>query len=304
MNRRILFFCMSLMGLLLLAGGAAEAATTVSINLLNKTNSTLCVLNVSPIESNVWGTNILRGSQMAPWAERTFVGDAGHYDIRVQDCAGNTIALRYRVALTYDRVFDIVSDNNPAPGANNNNGGGNGGCVIPTSGPWPACASGGGGSAPAPAAPPTTGGGNGGCVIPTSGPWPPCASGGGGSAPAPATPPTTGGGNGGCVIPTSGPWPPCASGGNNNQAQAGRVALTIRNTSSTTICYLYMSPNNSSVWGSDWLGPAGTIPPGASRTFQVPAGIYDFAAEDCSRSIRFEEFGASLQGAFRWNLTD
>ena len=45
-------------------------------------------------------------------------------------------------------------------------GGGNGSCVIPASGPWPACATGGGAAAPA---------GNGGCVIPASGPWPACA---------------------------------------------------------------------------------------------------------------------------------
>ncbi|MGB1249274.1 MAG: hypothetical protein ACPG8W_01465 [Candidatus Promineifilaceae bacterium] len=72
------------------------------------------------------------------------------------------------------------------------------GCVIPESGPWPPCATG-GNAAPAPA------GGNG-CVIPDSGPWPPCAT-GGNTAPTPA-------GNDGCVIPTSGPWPPCATGGN------------------------------------------------------------------------------------------
>ena len=42
-------------------------------------------------------------------------------------------------------------------------------CVIPESGPWPPCAT--GGSTP----PPTSGD----CVIPASGPWPPCATGGG-----------------------------------------------------------------------------------------------------------------------------
>ena len=67
------------------------------------------------------------------------------------------------------------------------------GCTIPATGPWPPCATGGGGSAPAP---------SGDCVIPASGPWPPCAtngSGGGESKPA-----------SGCVIPQSGPWPACA----------------------------------------------------------------------------------------------
>lgn len=43
------------------------------------------------------------------------------------------------------------------------------GCVIPESGPWPPCATGGSSS----------GSSGGGCVIPEKGPWPPCATGGG-----------------------------------------------------------------------------------------------------------------------------
>ncbi len=94
-------------------------------------------------------------------------------------------------------------------------------CVIPDSGPWPACAT--GGTRPPSASdcvipesgpwpPCATGGsvaeGAGECVIPASGPWPSCAT--GGSAPAP-TPPQENSAE--CVIPASGPWPPCAVGG-------------------------------------------------------------------------------------------
>ena len=71
-----------------------------------------------------------------------------------------------------------------------------GDCIIPSSGPWPPCATG-GGDAPPPSEPPTDDSGE--CVIPESGPWPPCAT--GGDAPA----------DGDCVIPPSGPWPPCAT---------------------------------------------------------------------------------------------
>ncbi len=72
-------------------------------------------------------------------------------------------------------------------------------CVIPETGPWPPCATGGAAQPPASA---------GECVIPESGPWPPCATGSGGSS-APASPPSNGAE---CVIPESGPWPPCATG--------------------------------------------------------------------------------------------
>ncbi len=71
-------------------------------------------------------------------------------------------------------------------------------CVIPASGPWPACAT--GGDAP-PANLPNS------CVIPPSGPWPACAT-GGGTTPMQPTQPT-----GDCIIPPSGPWPACATGG-------------------------------------------------------------------------------------------
>lgn len=89
-----------------------------------------------------------------------------------------------------------------------NNGGDSDDCVIPPSGPWPPCATGG-----------DNGGGNNGggsaddCVIPPSGPWPPCATGGGDNGGG-----TNNGGNADdCVIPPSGPWPPCASGDGGNQ---------------------------------------------------------------------------------------
>ncbi len=71
-----------------------------------------------------------------------------------------------------------------------------GDCVIPATGPWPPCASGGG------TTPPPASGPSGDCVIPASGPWPPCAT--AGDSPPPASKPSD------CVIPATGPWPPCA----------------------------------------------------------------------------------------------
>ena len=88
-------------------------------------------------------------------------------------------------------------------------------CVIPPSGPWPPCATGGntaGGGA-------TTGGNTGGtsagsCVIPATGPWPECARNGGVTADTNTGGATTGGNSGSsCVIPPSGPWPDCARNG-------------------------------------------------------------------------------------------
>lgn len=101
-------------------------------------------------------------------------------------------------------------------------------CVIPTSGPWPPCATNGGASS-APAGGANTDSGNTGCVIPESGPWPPCATNGGGSsAPAPDSTANSGS-TSGCVIPTSGPWPPCATGGSGGNATPAPAPVPMPN---------------------------------------------------------------------------
>ena len=116
------------------------------------------------------------------------------------------------------------------------------GCVIPESGPWPPCATGGASSGDSTAsgdACPATGKWPPGCVpggsgsgggaasapgqaCPASGPWPPgCVPGGSGGGAA-------SGGNDGCVIPASGPWPPCASAGGGGGGAQGSSSLEWR----------------------------------------------------------------------------
>ena len=149
---------------------------------------------------------------------------------------------------------------------------------------------GGGNPAPPPPPPPT---GNNGCVIPPSGPWPPCATGGNTPPPAPS--------GDECVIPTSGPWPPCATGGN---AAVQNYSLTIINNSSNTVCFVYISPSSSEFWGDDWLGATEVIMSGASRTFNVPQGEYDFKADDCAGDFTFERYNVMMDQPFEWTLTD
>ena len=69
-------------------------------------------------------------------------------------------------------------------------------CIIPESGPWPPCATGGSGT---PANPPPA---SDDCVIPETGPWPPCAT---GSVSGGNPPPSTGAGQ---PCPPTGKWPP------------------------------------------------------------------------------------------------
>ena len=123
------------------------------------------------------------------------------------------------------------------PPTTNTGGGtsGSGDCVIPTSGPWPACARGGWNAGSTNSGNTNTGGtstGTGGCQIPTVGPWPECArnpwSAGGAAANANNNANQGGGtdiGNG-CVIPKTGPWPACARNGGTRTTTAPTTPTT------------------------------------------------------------------------------
>ena len=75
------------------------------------------------------------------------------------------------------------------------------------------------------------------------------------------------------------------------------------NDSGQTICYLYISPSTSDVWGDDWLGTTGTIASGESRSFSVPAGEYDLRAEDCDTARLGEVFGVTVTASgYTWEF--
>lgn len=114
----------------------------------------------------------------------------------------------------------IIPESGPWPpcatGGQTQTASNNSSCVIPTSGPWPPCATGGSSSA-------TQSNSGSDCAIPASGPWPPCATG----QPTPT---------GDCVIPASGPWPSCATGAGNSQANSNQAPRIISFTADTTSC--------------------------------------------------------------------
>lgn len=75
------------------------------------------------------------------------------------------------------------------------------------------------------------------------------------------------------------------------------VTVTLDNTSSTEICYIYIAPSNAADWGPDRLGDTGTVPPGATFTIDIEPGIYDMLLQDCSATalanLRERDFTAS-----------
>ena len=155
------------------------------------------------------------------------------------------------------------------------------GCVIPESGPWPPCAT--GGTAAAPTTAPA--GASTGCVIPPSGPWPPCAT-GGGSAPAtapannpPAPPPGPG-----CVIPDSGPWPPCATSGSKPAAATGNFLSAASPTviAGSAVALDWNVDNASTVEISEQIFDTSgfritttTVGVRGPRAFEIPSNISD-----------------------------
>lgn len=89
-------------------------------------------------------------------------------------------------------------------------------CVLPESGPWPACATGSENTTNAPTLPAVIDDDT--CVIPETGRWPACATGGYRNPP-PAVPDEN------CVIPSSGAWPDCATQGSTEKAESEAAAI-------------------------------------------------------------------------------
>jgi hypothetical protein len=82
----------------------------------------------------------------------------------------------------------------------------------------------------------------------------------------------------------------------------GTVQLTVINQTTDSICYVYISPVTSDVWGDDWLG-ADTIPAGTNYTFNVPAGAYDLRADFCAGGDPVVQMGQDLTSDKTWTFS-
>lgn len=82
---------------------------------------------------------------------------------------------------------------------------------------------------------------------------------------------------------------------------ASNVAeLIVRNETDTDICFVYLSPASSDVWGEDWLAVDETIPTGHDRLFELPRGRYDLRADDCNHAVMGELRDINVRGAICW----
>jgi hypothetical protein len=79
----------------------------------------------------------------------------------------------------------------------------------------------------------------------------------------------------------------CGGGGS-----SGPATLEVRNNTSTSIWYLYVSPSTDSTWGPDQLG-ANIIAPG---------GTFRLTGITCDRQYDLRVDSSSSQMAVRWNV--
>ncbi|NLE43366.1 MAG: hypothetical protein GX620_01490 [Chloroflexi bacterium] len=82
----------------------------------------------------------------------------------------------------------------------------------------------------------------------------------------------------------------------------GDASLTLQNNAQDAVCYVFISPTDSTEWGGDWLGSSEIVDPGTSRLFSLPSGTYDPRADDCSGNILNEQYGVSVQGDMYWTV--
>ena len=80
--------------------------------------------------------------------------------------------------------------------------------------------------------------------------------------------------------------------------------LIIENVSSIPICYVYLVPPIAQNWGFDKLGIDDGIDVGDTRVFQVPAGAYDLALDDCDQLPLIEEYDLDITEDTVYTVTD
>lgn len=85
---------------------------------------------------------------------------------------------------------------------------------------------------------------------------------------------------------------------------AGLVELVLKNTSSSKVCYVYISPVSSDSWGEDWLGMQESLETGEMRVFFLDPGTYDLMAQDCDENTLAEEYEVEITDDITWTLKD
>jgi hypothetical protein len=83
------------------------------------------------------------------------------------------------------------------------------------------------------------------------------------------------------------------------------ATVSVINSSSVDICFLYISPSTSDSWGDDVLGSGNVLSPGETFDASVSPGTYDFRADNCSNEeIDSEQDVEVTAEGVTWTFTD
>jgi hypothetical protein len=80
------------------------------------------------------------------------------------------------------------------------------------------------------------------------------------------------------------------------------IAVDVENGNAAVVCYIKISPSTSDEWGQDWLGENETLASGATRSFSLSAGTYDFSAADCDGNTLYEDYQIPINAAHTWYI--
>jgi hypothetical protein len=82
------------------------------------------------------------------------------------------------------------------------------------------------------------------------------------------------------------------------------VEFEVENSSSTPICYVYISPSGAQNWGFDHLGIDEGIASDEAKTFDLPAGVYDLLIRDCDENDLIDERELAITEDSVYTVTD
>jgi hypothetical protein len=268
-----------------IVGGQSSGGGNVTLTVINSSASTVCYMRISPTTSSTWGDDWLGSDTIASGASYNFTVPSGSYDLRAEFCGGGDL-VQWNVSLATNMTWTLTGGGS--------SGGGNASLTVINNATSTVCFM---------RISPTTSSvwGDdwlGSSTIPSGGSYTfsvPSGSYdlraefcGGGDAT------EMGVSIAGAITWTLTGTPSGSSGG-------GTGTLMVVNNTSSTVCYMRISPTTSSVWGDDWLGST-TIPSGGSYNFNVPAGSYDLRAEFCGGG-EATEMGVNISGSMTWTLT-
>jgi len=266
----------------LAATGAASAA---SLEVKNRSGQTICYVYVSACSEDSWGDDILGSETLSNGESASVRVTNGCWDLKAEDCDHAVVATRRGVQVSGNTSWTVggASAENVRLSVHNRTG--NTVCYIFVS----ACSSDSWGDDVLEES--VLANGNNTTVHVTAGCWDLKAEDCDHNVMATRR---------NLTVDANTTWTIEGSGSSTTGSAA---RLRVRNNSSNTVCYVYVSACSSSSWGDDIL-EEDVLPAGQSTSVRVTQGCWDLKAEDCDHSVLSTRRNLQVESNTTWTLTD